>query len=276
MNMEFDWYRSTVRADPDQLITSLALLYPDAEMIEHPRGLYNYESRVSVRLGDGDTAGVVCYGGPNGAPMVEASSSYAPALARMLRSEWPHDHRVTRLDVCADMRGDGLFDEMHPRLAALVASHRVKGRMILPDQPIDGRTYNMGSRSSPAYGRFYEKGHERYARTKDRKYLAMLDWVRLEFEFKPVRDNRLLFAHLSPDDCIGYTNWTRAVGSDVLSLDAAKVGISAYRTSHDEIALRYMARQYSRVSERWVANNGGSWAEFGLMFRHLVNDLREV
>lgn len=268
----FDWYQATVHCLADDLITEVAKMHPDGD-IQDGRGRNNYKHSTSIVLPDGDVAAVVYHGGENGAPNVQGSSAHAEPLAKMLRSVFAHQHEVTRADVCADMMAPGLWDALHPLCQQVVRQYRLKGRMQLPDDLSEGRTYYMGSPTSQAMARMYEKGKEQLLKTGDPVFKGMLDWVRVELQVRPKKENRTLFAHVTPSQAWGFTRWSIDLSSKTFDLEAAKVGFSMYRKSADERTKRHMAAQYRKLFMRWAESNGGSWEALGRQLRDLVEEI---
>lgn len=269
--MEFDWYQATVPEKPDFIADAVVMAYDD-HFIETGCGRLNYESSTTVRRANGDTVLTVLHGGQNGNPNVQATSHYAGPVAAILREHWPV-HEVTRCDVASDMMAPGVFDALHPLCQTVARKHRMKGRIQLPDDLDDGRTYYLGSTASQAFARLYEKGKEQFKKTGDPAFRDMFDWVRLEMQVRPQRDNRQVVAGLAPEQVWGLTRWSRELASEALSIDAAKVGVSAYRRSKDEVTRRHMMAQFGNVFTRW-ADEVGSWAELGIALKEGVAQIK--
>lgn len=266
--MLFDWYAATVpEKDPAGVIDYMASQQPSGS-IETGRPRLGYEGHTIIRGDDDEHWASVLHGGPNGIGIVGTGEA-AEGVARAIRAQWEW-HMVSRADVASDMRGDGLFRELVPVCQRIMRAQGVRGSTRLDDDPDKGCTYYMGSRTSQTFGRLYEKGKERFAQTKDPKFLEFFDWLRLELETKPVRQNRLACSQYSQDQFWGMSRWARAVSLEVMAHDAAKTGVSVYRVSDEEVSRRHMVRQYSKVFTKWK-HDTGSWAELGLAIRDMID-----
>lgn len=268
--MQFDWYAATLpEKDHSEVIDYLASCQ-SLGSIETGRPRLGYEGHTIVLDGDGEHWASILHGGANGIGVVGTGEA-ASGVAQAVRDRWPW-HMVSRADVASDMRGDGLFGELVPVCQRIMRSHGVRGSTRLDDDPDKGCTYYMGSRTSQTFGRLYEKGKERFAETKDPKFLEYFDWLRLELETKPVRQNRLACSQYSPDQFWGMSRWARAVSREVMAHDAAKAGVSLYRVSDEQVSRRHMVRQYSKLLSRWK-DDAGSWAELGLALKDMIEVL---
>ncbi|RYF06081.1 MAG: hypothetical protein EOO77_27435 [Oxalobacteraceae bacterium] len=268
--MRFDWYSASVpETDPDHVINYLAQMHPEGDL-RTGRPRLGYTGVTSIHDGEGDRWADVLHGGPNGIAIVGTGDA-APAVAQAVRDAWPV-HMVSRADVACDMQGGGLMDQLSTVAVRIAMAHRLSGNRIGGFYPGDGTTITLGSRTSQTYGRLYEKGKEQYARTKDKKWLAHFDLVRLELEVKPQKQNRLACSAYSPEQLWGMSRWSRDIAQTILDHPAAKVGVSLYKVSEDEIAMRHMMRQWSKLLGRMKDKNG-SWAETGIRLGELFREM---
>lgn len=138
----------------------------------------------------GERCGPLFYGRKEGIFMLQASGGLADELFPAL--PWDELH-TTRLDVQVTLQ----YDEDESDLAARLGRQRAEPFLKqnkLPDPVQDlhigwgrGDTLSLGSRSSPRFGRIYDKGRE----SKDERYTRC--W-RFEIEYKdPVADNVVAF-----------------------------------------------------------------------------------
>lgn len=270
--MQFDWYAATVpEKDANRVIDYMASLQPLGS-IESARPRHGYEGQTVIRGEDGDVWASILHGGTNGIN-VYGSGASANVVADAIREAWPW-HMVSRADVASDMRGEGVFEQLVPVCQRVMRGHGVTGRQLRDDDPEKGVTYYMGSRSSQTFGRLYEKGKEQYAKTKDKKYLEYLDWIRLELETKPQKQNRLECSQYSPDQFWGMSRWARTIAQEVLSHEAAKVGVSLYKVSDTMLSRMHLVRQYYKMLDHW-ADDLGSWADLGLTLKELVGSMKK-
>ena len=213
----------------------------------------------AVEPATGDTLATVLHGGPNGAPNALASGENAPQFADLLRRLWPQAHRVTRCDSAEDVRAD--FRPMHAACRAIAALQGVKGESIVPDDLGDGSTYYMGARSSATRLRCYEKGKQMAPLAVDAATCPP-DWVRLEVQWKPVRDARVIAAGLTPGEVWGVSAWTRAVAVELLASNPDRIVVRPrLRTSYEARVLA-LHTQYGALLDEMFARHG-SWSMVG-------------
>jgi hypothetical protein len=212
----------------------------------------------------------VYHGGHNPHPNVKASGGdaltrHANVLADILRAEFPR-HRVSRLDVATDRRGEGLFDQVYSCMHAVWQDQRAKGRKF-KDQtvggsaPEDGRTYYLGSKTSALQCRAYEKGKERLSATGDDYWLDYLDLVRIELQVRPEKDFKSTAATLEPEAFWGCAEWSRQVAQGVLAMSAEPIMLKMPRLPDHERAMRAMTGQYGPTMIRQIEALG-SWEAF--------------
>lgn len=256
---QFDWYQATVHATPEALIAELMANLPTGVERVNGKGFNSFASRADLHQ-EGEIFATVMHGGVNPHPNVKSTSDHAPALAAVLRHRWP-DHRVSRLDVAVDGRGDGLFDEVVRLMSAVGRSHRMKGEKIIPDDLDDGSTYYLGSRSSPLRVRCYEKGKQLFKETGDPVWRNFFDWTRIELQVRPEKGFKSLAATLEPADFWGCAQWTRDLASGVLDLKPEAVTMKPTRIADHERAMRALTAQYGNTILRHVEKLG-SWDAF--------------
>lgn len=267
--MRFDYYSATVpETDPEHVINYLAQMHPQGELRTGRPGL-GYTGSTSIHDGEGDRWARVMHGGPNGVLVVGTGAS-SPEVAQAVRDAWPV-HMVTRADVAVDMQGEGLMGQLSAVAIRIAMAHRLGGKRIGGFYPGDGTTINLGSRTSQTFGRLYEKGKEQYAKTKDEKWLEHFNLVRLELEVKPQKQNRLACSQYSPEQLWGMSRWSRDISQTILNHPAAKVGLSLYKVSEDEVAMRHMMRQWGKLLGR-MKDKTGSWAETGIRLGELFRE----
>lgn len=257
---QFDWYQATVFATPEALISELVSNLPADIIRRDGKGFNSYKQRAEFGNLDGELFSTVQWGGVNPHPNVMATGDHSPALAAVLRARWPH-HRVSRLDVAVDGRGDGLFDEIVAAMSAIGRTHRMKGEKIIPDDLDDGSTYYLGSRTSPLRVRCYEKGKQLFKETGDPVWRNFFDWTRLELQVRPQKDFKAGAAALQPADFWGCAQWTRDLSSAVLDLKPEAVTMRPTRIADHERAMRALTAQYGPTILRQVEKLG-SWDAF--------------
>ena len=141
--MHFDWYQATIEAHPMALLDAVKSDAGDqADRVDHGNGRHNYANSSRLLDLEGGRIVEVLHGGSNGTPNLAASGIYAGPVSETVRRLWPV-HRVSRVDVCEDMVGDGLFDHLEGVCRTIGRQFRIKGTTILPDDPADGSTYYL-------------------------------------------------------------------------------------------------------------------------------------
>lgn len=255
----FDWYQATVPATQPALLAALLANLPETVTQETGRGFNSFAHRVDLAE-DGEVLATVMHGGVNPLPNVKSSGDNAPALAAVLRHHFP-EHRVSRLDVCLDMRGEGLFDDIVRMMSATGKCHRLKGEKIIPDDLDDGSTYYLGSRSSPLRVRCYEKGKQLHKLTGDPVWRMFFDWTRLELQVRPEKAFKLSAASMEPEAFWGCSAWTRDLAAGALAMNPEAVTMKPTRIADHERAMRALTAQYGATIRRQVMKLGG-WDAF--------------
>lgn len=257
---QFDWYQATVYATPEALIDELLANLPPNIIRTNGKGFNSFSTRADLHDLEGELFATVMHGGVNPHPNVKSTSDHAPALAGVLRNRWP-DHRVSRLDVAADGRGEGLFEDCVRLMSGVGRSYRLKGEKIIPDDLDDGSTYYLGSRTSPLRVRCYEKGKQLFKETGDPVWRNFFDWVRLELQVRPEKDFKSTAAGMMPEDFWGCAQWTRDLAAGLLDLQPEAVTMKPTRIADHERAMRALTAQYGNTILRQVERLG-SWDAF--------------
>lgn len=257
-----DWYQATVPAHHELVIRRLLAHLPEGVRRLTCNGVNNYKLGEALLSDQDECLATVYHGGFNPHPNVKASGGdcgrhHGHELARMLKLEFP-DHRVTRLDVALDGRGDGLYERAASAMHSVWVDQRAKGRRIKDDRrggsaPEDGRTYYLGSPASPLRARLYEKGKERLAVTGDPYWLDYLDVVRLELQVRPVKAaGKSAAAFMDIAAFWGGAEWTRQVAQGVLAMSAEPIQLKAPRLTDHERAMRHVISQYGPTFLRHI------------------------
>jgi hypothetical protein len=224
-----------------------------------------YASNTLLVAPDGHRLVQVRHGGQNGTPFVECKSAPSPFVAGAIRENFRHS--PSRIDSAYDLSGPTVFDDLH----GLVVEYEAKRGLKVDqagaqhDNPDRGTTYYLGSRSSQAFVRVYQKGlqiAEEMGLTGDAIPDELRHYVRVELEHKPdKRPARMIAAQLSPRDLWGCSPWTKNFAMRALSIDAKRVKMSETRESNHDRAMRYLVDQYGPTILRQVERLG-SWERF--------------
>lgn len=275
--MRFDWYAGTVQGlkNPMFVVGALRELLPVAE-IHEARGLHGYRQRFRLLGRDGGELASVMVGGIEH-PHAWASGQETPAFVDAFRTAYPR-HRVTRMDAAEDFDCEGSYDALRGVCKSVRERARVKGREIVPDQPEDGRTYYLGSPSSPARTRLYEKGLQERARAIGDPSAISAHWTRLEAQVRPQKAARDTAATATPEQVWGYAQWLQTLAAESMGLDIPRVQGRIWQPSDDERALAFMVSQYAGHLDR-LRRDLGDWACVGLQLGQMVQgelDLRAL
>lgn len=167
---------------------------------------------------------------------------------------------ITRIDIAMDWIGD--FEEWHHVCKEFRKKRGLKSGTIGDwEDGEDGRTYNMGSRTSESYARLYEKGIE----MQQKGYEGVPDnLLRCELELKPIKEKRELVQDF---DLIHMLSLSK-VGTDLFN-HLFELGIVPSKhdyTIRDDIwiALSHVAVQYRRHFQQAIAEKG--WEEIQGIF----------
>lgn len=269
--MRFDWYQATVPENPIRIIQCLKTELGGYEVREG-KGRHNYHQSFTILDANGERlAGILC-GGQNGNPNVTASGQITPRFVDVLRANWPR-HNVTRFDAAEDFGGADTFERLEAICRGVAAAHRVKGYAYTPDDLAEGRTYYIGSKSSPVRARLYDKAAElRSSVAPDQHSEIPEHLTRLEVQARPEKEFKAWGALLPVESVWGMSGWSYDLYGKVFDLPIERICMKANRETDDARAYRFMLMQYRRVLERAHADLG-SWAAVGLQ---IGDDLRDL
>lgn len=259
----FDWYQATVPASVAMLEQLFDNRMPDDSQKEDGKAANSFKKALNWK--SKETAEVyagMMWGGVNPHPHVTGSGDSGERIAKLLRETFP-DHRVARVDVAIDMRGDGLFDDLFRLLAQTSAKYStLSGKRILGDSPDDGSTYYLGAPTSAIRVRLYEKGKQLYKLTGDPVWRMFFDWARLEIQVRPQKAFKSEAARMPPEAFWGCAAWTRDLARDCLALNPEPVTMKPTRIADHERAMRALAAQYGPTLLRDLARRNGDVTEW--------------
>lgn len=265
MTAQFDWYTASIGAKPADVLGCLEASF-DLSDIQASTPKNGYERAYNVVRGTTVLARVQ-YGGSSVGSRVWASASgdQAPAFAQVIRENY-NGHRLLRADVAMDYDEEGAWDSLAGLAIQTADTYGLKVKHVGDfHREKDGRTIYIGSRTSAAMQRTYEKG----------KQLGQSpNWVRQELEVKPQNENaKILYGLVSPEEMYQATKWTQHIWSvlngPTTALRPAPPG-SVRKQSDDDRALDFMAKQYGNVLRRRLEAMGGDVEAFGLYIAGLV------
>lgn len=189
----------------------------------------------------GSELGRMLHGG-NIHPNVRSTSHRAPNAAGVIREAWPK-HKVTRIDVALDYTGEGVFEHLHGLAMGVVDDCRIKtGLMMQPDLLERGRTYRIGSPTSPVMVRLYEKGlHEIHKGRNEDPF-----WTRLELQVRPQKSAKTAFASIEPLEAWGAAKWSAKLLKAVLGEEPERIKTDPRQESEWEKTQRALVKQYGK------------------------------
>lgn len=249
--MKFDWYAATIQDHPDNVVQRLSSDLGAEEVKIMKGGRHGYTGGYEIIRGGGVVASVLA-GGENADPSAKASGSETPAFVDCVRRAYGDKHHVSRLDSCSDFDGPGSWLNLS-RAARRVARLRGLKIMIIESSGKDGnegRTLMIGSTSSAARVRIYEKGYEMAAKFPGRASEFSRDWVRVEAQLRPQKDARLSAARVTPDAAWGLSQTTRLISEHCLQKVVERIPGSRHDLGDDESSLDWMTGQYLKVLAR--------------------------
>lgn len=261
--MHFDWYQATVFEQPEALFQALGSEAGElVDRVEMTKGRHGYDRMQTCYDAQGNRIFEVLSGGRQPHPHVVTSGRHAHQIAEGVRSFTP-DHRVSRVDVAEDVVGETAFDDFVKIGSWICKKAGVKGLSIIPDDPSEGRTYMMGSKTSDKRVRIYEKSAEMRSKLPRHRHSEVPNnIVRIEQQFRPRKSQKEWAAVDTPEQLWGYSAWTSRLLSDCLGLEVPKIDVRAYQDDDKHRALAFMVKQYRRHLIA-LKDDVGDWASVG-------------
>lgn len=168
-------------------------------------------------------------------------------IADFIRETWPHAHYVSRCDVKLDLSRPGLYEELSDKAKAFAAFRGLSAREIVPVNLDEGRSFYLGSEKSDVHMCIYEKGKEQAVKRVISLDEADLNAVRIEFRFRPQKEWKELFAHMSPSRILGTSKWVRDVLEEMEIDDVEKVELAADPRPGPVKSVRHASKQYRKA-----------------------------
>ena len=260
MSHFFDYYTASIPAKPQRVIDTLLANYDLCDL--EPTAPHNGYERAHAITRGSHVLATIQYGGNTGLNVqAYASGSDSPEFANIIRDQFK-DHGLVRADVAQDYNEPGAWESLSNLMLETADKYHLKVEHQGDfHREIHGRTLKIGSRSSVAYTRLYEKG-------KESKQFHLSDWVRCETEFKPQRvPARYAYAHATPREILEATKWTRYFDS-ILHAPTSTLRIApagSLRTPTDEErTITHLFKQYGPLFARKLEQFGGDYSALGL------------
>lgn len=262
--MRFDYYTASIDAKADRVLDYLNSSFECSDITPAtPKN--GYERAYNIVRGDSVLARVQWGGNSVGTRVwASASGDRAPAFAAVVRDEF-REHNLIRADVAIDYCEPGAWDILYAlgletadkfglKVTHVGDYHRKQG----------GRTLYIGSRTSAAMKRIYEKGKQTGGDP---------DHVRAELELKPQNAKaKQVYAYASPEQMWMATRWTQYVLRFLMGVNGVQPAPpgTIRQLTDDERALEFMAKQYGNILRRKLDLLGGDVESFGLFVAQLV------
>lgn len=264
--MKFDYYTASIDAKPDVVIDYLHSSFPLAEVVTStPKN--GYERACNVVRDDLVLARIQWGGKATGTrTWASASGDRAHQFASVIRDEFK-EHNLLRADVAEDYCEEGAWDSLYNLGIETADKFSLKVRHVGDyHRQEDGRTLYIGSRSSPAMQRIYEKG---------KQLGGDPNHVRSELEVKPQNAKaKQVYAYASPEQMWLATKWSQyvlGVLTGVTGMQPAPLG-TVREISDDDRALEFMFKQYGNVLRRKLEAMGGDIESFGLFLARGIEE----
>lgn len=291
--MRFDWYQTTIEADPREVVHTIAKLGHELRPADGLARKYRYDQGWAVHHNQSGVVAHVFAGGNGGKPHAYASSQATDAFVDLVRTEWPERHLVTRMDAAEDFIEENCYDRIRPVARRIAKRHRLNFPKYEDDlNPAAGRTQYIGSPSSDYRARLYEKGWEEVAKllalfkgeipanlaenvttitnTVTGENVRPQDWTRLELQVRPRQEEgRRRAATVAPDEAWGFTDWATELAKEAMALELERIVIRTRKVSKDEEALRWMCQHYGAMLTR-LQGDLGDWACVGLEIGRMI------
>ena len=156
--VRFDAYTATLKGPkPDDLMQILFDQVGLAAGFSKTRGFHTFGERMAIKDAGGHEFGAIQWGGRQGDRlMFEVKGEHSQKAAEALRARF--EHRVTRVDACADFDAPGAFEALLGPSIEVKKERRIMGGKAgdWDDFPEKGRTLYLGSQSSPVRMRLRE------------------------------------------------------------------------------------------------------------------------
>lgn len=273
--MRLDWYSSTVNESLRSVLGSMRPFFAygfDEPVRPFPRydnaAEFSFDNDRLFRVDEQD--GKTC--------LITASSDTCPGVVEVIRKLWPV-HNVSRLDACQDYTGDTVFEDVD---ALLVDIAMERGTRL--DQCGDwlrktGRTRYVGSRTSVAFLRWYEKGKEQFAHAISGADLPEdFDVTRSRFEVQlrpPSRDKQAA-ATYTPQDVFAYADWTKYAFGLLSGFDLAPVLKAQRKRSPHERRVLNMCKQYGPTFLAELSRCHGSPDLVVKSLLHTIHEIEDI
>ena len=161
--VRFDAYTATMKGPkPDDLMQILFDQVGTAAGFSKTRGFHTFGERLAIKDGSGHEFGAIQWGGRQEDRLLfEVKGEHSQKAAEALRTRF--EHRVTRVDACADFDAPGAFEALLAPSIEVKKERRIMGGKagdwddfpgegpdVVPGQPEQPRSYASLRKGAPA------------------------------------------------------------------------------------------------------------------------------
>lgn len=249
--MRIDFYVCTARLPAFDLIPMVCkALGGTVEPVEAPKHARQYQHAVQFRNVSSERVdGIARWGGNGGGVNLDFSGEPSAVVGDWLRENYPSHHAPSRMDVCEDLLGPGLFDAIFEfgRDLAQRSSPRIQiNRQGDWDDLERGRTVEFGSRESVSQLVVYEKGLQLIGKGID----APRDHVRIEHRIRPDKALKRRLPAMDLPSTWGLRDLPRAVLEMASGLAVDRFHVPELPTS-EETRRAAFSQQWGAHCLRW-------------------------
>lgn len=285
--MRFDYYSATVDAPPQVIIKTLSDLGHELQDSTPLARSYRYQQGFKVFHQREGVAATICTGGNGPRTLVFASGQNTDKFVKLVRSEWPDNHFVTRADPAQDFIQPKSYDKLQKVCKTIAKNNGLQFPSYVDTlNPKAGRTQYIGSPKSNFRARLYEKGLEQlalmkwqpndvYFYTPEGQKVLPDDWVRLELQVRPQGDAaKYLAAHAEPEQYFGFSNWTHELAQKAFALELERITLRQHKHLANDEKLRWMCKMYGNALLN-LFDDVGSWSAVGINIGDMLTEMHK-
>lgn len=270
--MHFDWYAATIPERSAEVGLEMLHAGLGGVVVDNERGMNGFSRSWSIRGPEGVRCTFLA-GGVNPYPHAFASGDQTAAFVDVVRGHWPGNHDVSRMDSAQDFDEVGCWDKL--KEACLTVAKRLdllaecQGDWVGHNLGVRGRTLYIGSRKSACYVRLYEKGKQMRGLNPAIALKYSENWIRLEAQIRPDRNNRDKAAIVSPLEAWGFSTTTQEILAACTNQNVPRIESRGHNRSNLERTLDYLAHHFTKTFTLGCVEAGGA-ESFGRQFMKRV------
>lgn len=266
--MHFDWYAASLPERSAE--TALGVLHAclGGVIIENKKGMNGYTKSWNIMGPEGVRCTFLAEG-INAYPHAFASGDRTEAFVEVVRSHWPENHGVSRMDSAQDFDEAGCWDKFVVTCLAVAKRLNLdtecRGDWVGHQPGVKGRTLYIGSKKSSCLVRVYEKGKQMRGLNPAIALKYSENWIRLEAQIRPDKHNRAKAATVSPLEAWGFSTTTREILAACTDQNVPKIESRGHNRSNLEKTLDYLAHHFTKTFTLSCVEAGGA-ESFGRQF----------